>query len=206
MFDPVHNGHLRAALAARDQLALDEVRLMPCARPVHRGEAVATDADRLAMLELAVAGKESLQVDPRECRRDTPSWTVHSLETLKQENPEAILFLIMGTDTFGTLETWHRWPELFSLSHLVLVQRPGFAQAFSPALTRILDTCGVSKTEQLEKQASGLIFTGLDSATDLSSTEVRTALENAEHHAVSLQAMLPGAVLEYIQTRRLYLA
>ncbi len=75
-FDPVHIGHMRSAVEMAEQFALDELRLLPNARPPHRETPQVSAAQRLAMVERAVAGVERLTVDPRELQRDkrpTPS-------------------------------------------------------------------------------------------------------------------------------------
>ena len=72
-FDPVHIGHLRGALEVAEQFGLDELRLIPSARPPHRNTPQVSAADRLAMVEQAVAGLPPLTVDDRELKRDKPS-------------------------------------------------------------------------------------------------------------------------------------
>ena len=88
-FDPVHWGHLRVALDTANALCCPEVRLIPSKTPVHRKTPGASEADRLAMLRLAVAEDRSgtLAVDDRELRRGTPSYTVLTLQSLRAEFP-----------------------------------------------------------------------------------------------------------------------
>lgn len=45
-FDPVHIGHLRSALEVAEVLGLDELRLMPNARPPHRDTPQVSALDR----------------------------------------------------------------------------------------------------------------------------------------------------------------
>ncbi|MGH8483414.1 MAG: nicotinate-nicotinamide nucleotide adenylyltransferase, partial [Pseudomonas sp.] len=75
-FDPIHIGHLRSALEVAEGLALDELRLMPNARPPHRDTPQVSAQDRLEMVRCAVAGVPMLSVDARELARDTPSYTI----------------------------------------------------------------------------------------------------------------------------------
>jgi nicotinate-nucleotide adenylyltransferase len=75
-FDPVHIGHLRGALEVAEALALDELRLMPSARPPHRDTPQVSAQDRLAMVECAVAGCRRWWWTPASCsgtNRPTPS-------------------------------------------------------------------------------------------------------------------------------------
>src|SRR5690606_10326343 len=135
-FDPVHVGHLRIALAVGEELALDEVRLVPCARPAHKDRAQVSDIHRLAMLKLAVADVPALQVDERECQRPGISYLYDTLVSLHRECPDNRYYFILGSDAFNTLTSWYRWQELLDLCHWVLVARPGWQLAPDAALQK----------------------------------------------------------------------
>lgn len=101
-FDPVHYGHLRTALEVREAVGLDEIRFMPCRHPPHRSAPTATPAQRLKMLELALAGAEpGFRIDLREFHRDGPSYMVDTLASLRSEVGDTPLCLILGLDAFG---------------------------------------------------------------------------------------------------------
>lgn len=124
-FDPVHAGHLAVARAARDQLHA-AVRLVPAAVPPHRGPTAASAEDRLALLALAVEGEPGLGVDPRELRREGPSYTVDTLREVRADiGPQAPLAWLAGADAFRGLPGWHAWQSLFGLAHFVVAVRPG---------------------------------------------------------------------------------
>ena len=126
-FDPIHCGHLRAIVELRDALALDEVRVIPCARPAHRDAPAAPPAARVAMLRAALRAMHGCVVDERELARPGPSYTVDTLAELRDERPTAALCLLLGHDAFAGLAQWHRWRELFTLAHVVVARRPGAA-------------------------------------------------------------------------------
>lgn len=137
-FDPVHIGHLRGALEVAELLELDELRLTPSARPPHRDMPSVTAEDRLAMVQSAVAGVSPLTVDDRELKRDKPSYTLDTLESMRAElAPRDQLFLLLGWDAFCGLPTWHRWEELLEHCHIVVLQRPD-ADSESPDAMRNL--------------------------------------------------------------------
>ena len=124
-FDPVHNGHIAIARAARDALQA-EVRLMPANDPPHRKLPGADAAQRAEMLELAIAGEAGLTVDRRELQRQGRSYTIDTLREVRAElGPQAPLALLLGADSFLGLPTWREWTELFGLAHFVVAQRPG---------------------------------------------------------------------------------
>ena len=106
-FDPIHIGHLRGALEVAEQLQLDEVRLIPSARPPHREAPQVSAPDRLAMVALAVADSPLLQIDDRELRRDRPSYSIDTLESLRRELAvDDQVFLLLGWDAFCGLPSW----------------------------------------------------------------------------------------------------
>ncbi|MBS0439823.1 MAG: nicotinate-nucleotide adenylyltransferase [Proteobacteria bacterium] len=124
-FDPVHIGHLRVAMEASE--ALDApVRLMPAHVPPHRPAPVASAAQRVAMLRVALAGQDHLQLDTRELDRSEPSYTVDTLRQMRKEfGAEQSLILLLGADAFAGLPTWHEWRALFDLAHIAVMTRPG---------------------------------------------------------------------------------
>lgn len=123
-FDPVHNGHLAVACAARDHLGA-EVFLLPAGDPPHKTATHATAEMRAHLLELAIAGQPGLHLDRRELRRIGPSYTVETLRQLRAElGPQAPIAWLIGADSLRQLHTWHRWRELPTLAHLLVVPRP----------------------------------------------------------------------------------
>ncbi len=128
-FDPIHYGHLRLAAEVMKALGLPEVRMIPAGVPPHRAPPVASAADRMAMTELGCAEFPGLIADGREIARPGPSYTVVTLQSLHAEDPTLPLALIIGSDAFAGLAGWHKWEQLFTLAHLVVVQRPGEAAA-----------------------------------------------------------------------------
>ncbi|WP_449447694.1 nicotinate-nucleotide adenylyltransferase [Thermomonas brevis] len=124
-FDPVHNGHLAIARAARDALHA-EVALLPARDPPHKTITHADAEQRAQLLELAIEGEPGLHVDRRELHRAGPSYTCDTLAELRAElGAAAPLAWLIGADSLLQLHTWHRWRELFGLAHVVAVQRPG---------------------------------------------------------------------------------
>jgi len=122
-FDPVHNGHLAIARAARDALKAP-VAMMPAADPPHRPAPGASGVQRAEMLELAVRDEPGLWVDRRELRRHSPSYSVETLRELRAEwGLDAPIVLVLGADSFHSLPTWREWRTLFTLTHFVVAER-----------------------------------------------------------------------------------
>lgn len=123
-FDPIHFGHLRAALDVQEQLGLAHIRLIPSARPPHRDEPHASPQQRLMMLHLAMKNTDRFVVDDRELQRDGASYSVDTLLSLRQDFPDNPLYLLVGTDAFLGIQTWHQWQDLLELAHIVVMRRP----------------------------------------------------------------------------------
>ena len=125
-FDPVHNAHLIVAQLAREQLGLDRVLLTVAAGQPHKhGRHAAAPADRLHMMELAVAGLPGLVADGRELRRPSPSYTVDTLRELAAEHPDAELVLVLGSDVASRFEEWREPGSIRSLAKLAVYRRNG---------------------------------------------------------------------------------
>lgn len=200
MFDPVHFGHLRSAVEVREDLGLEQVRLVPCARPPHRPGALATAEQRRAMLELAIAGEPGLVVDDREMRRPTPSYTVDTLTSLRAELPDTPLCLIVGIDAFLGLPTWYRWRELFGLAHLIVLERPGREANMSAALRTELHMRLITEAADLHSALVGRVLMHRVTQLPISSTALRESLAKGR----SVRYLLPDVVYRYIQSHDLY--
>jgi nicotinate-nucleotide adenylyltransferase len=126
-FDPVHIGHLVAAVNARHALDLDRVILMVANVPWQKaGQRVLTSAeDRLALVAAAVGDVPGLEAGRLEIDRGGESYTAETLVELASLHPAAELFLIVGWDVAAELTTWDRWEDIQSLATLVVVNRPG---------------------------------------------------------------------------------
>ena len=110
-FNPPHLGHLAAARAAIAALDLDRLMLVPAAIPPHKElpEGTPPPADRLAMagkLADALLLPKVAEVDSLEMDRPGPSYTADTVELIHSREPEAQLWLLVGSDMFLTLHTW----------------------------------------------------------------------------------------------------
>ena len=129
-FDPVHVGHLVAAVNALHACALDRVLLVVANRPWQKQDREVTPADqRLALVEAAVAGTPGLEASSLEIDRGGDTYTADTLEALAAEDPGRELFLIVGADVAADLDSWRRVNVVRRLATLVVVSRPGAPDA-----------------------------------------------------------------------------
>jgi len=205
-FDPVHVGHIELARELVSTLALDGLRLVPAGRPPHRAAPVASAIDRLAMVELAVAGIPGLAADSREIDRAGPSYTVPTLESLRSEDPARPLALIVGADAFLGLPEWHRWRELFDLAHVIIVARPGvtFDVARAPDLVLEWERRHASGADALAATPAGSIVVQAVTPHDISGTAIRRELARGAAGLEAVRGLLPPPVLAYIERNQLY--
>jgi nicotinate-nucleotide adenylyltransferase len=128
-FDPIHIGHLVAAVNARHAASLDEVLMVVANEPWQKADREVTPARlRLALVEAAVAGVDGLVASDLEIRRGGVSYTADTLEALVEADPTADLFLVVGADVATGLASWSRVDVVAELATLVVVNRPGVAR------------------------------------------------------------------------------
>jgi nicotinate-nucleotide adenylyltransferase len=125
-FDPIHVGHLVAAVNARHAMRLDRVILVVANVPWQKEDRPVSPAeDRLAVVEAAVGDVPGLEASRMEIDRGGPSYTADTIEELAKTYPGSELFLIVGWDVAGELATWDRWETIQRLCTLIVVNRPG---------------------------------------------------------------------------------
>ena len=203
-FNPIHLAHLRVAEEVREVCALDRVMFLPAATPPHKSVAEATPfADRLAMVEAAIADHPDFFASDLEGRRRGKSFSVDTLEILHGERPGDALFFIIGMDSFRDLATWHDYRRLFSLANIVVAPRPGVADERPEELLPVAmrDQFCYDDQSKIWRHDSGtsLIFLA-ETYLDISSTRIRQLVAAGR----SIRYLVPPAVAEHIRRRGLY--
>jgi nicotinate-nucleotide adenylyltransferase len=201
-FDPVHEGHLAIARAARDALHC-KVRLMPAADPPHRGPPGADAQHRAAMLQLAIGSEPGLGVDLRELGREGPSYSVDTLRGLRAEYGEATpIGLLIGADSLLGLPTWREWRSLLDLAHFVVAERPGNLSGEIPAgaLADALAGRWTQAPDDLHMAPAGRIYRLRQPLHPGSASQVRRCIAAGE----PWEALVPAPVAGYIRRHGLY--
>jgi nicotinate-nucleotide adenylyltransferase len=205
-FDPIHNGHLRLAQEALEQCRLGAVRFIPSGTPPHRAVPLASAEHRLHMVQLAIHGQPGFAVDECEVHRTDKCYSVDTFSALRAElGAEQSLCLLLGSDAFLQLHTWHQWQQLFELTNIVVLQRPG--RPVGNAMTQANETLRqqyqtrlAPSPQLLHETAHGLIVVLDMLQLDISATDIRSRV--AQHK--NLRYLLPDAVVQYIQYNQLY--
>ena len=217
-FDPVHTGHLAVALAARDALGLDLVKLVPTRVPPHRSrQPYASIYHRFAMTALAALSAEGLEVSDLELDTPGPSFTSMLLDRLHGEGYDAsqIVFII-GADAFAEIATWHNYPAILNRCHFAVISRPGqLADELRARLPDLADRfvtitpsprAGSGATAPHDSSAVALashapaIFLIGAATPNVSSTEIR----ERRRAGLPIDGLVPDAVEQYIRRHALY--
>ncbi|QLG89501.1 nicotinate-nucleotide adenylyltransferase [Chitinibacter bivalviorum] len=178
-FDPIHYGHIELARCMRDQLQLDEVRLIPTGLPPHREMPPVSPQQRFDWVKAAIVGETGLMADDREVRRNGYCYTIDTLIELQQDTPDALLVWLIGADSWLNLNRWHRWRELLDMGHLLIAARPDYAfEGLSPDLSEeFARRCVIANTDTLSRGKISLLSSPL---MPVSSTLVREMLARGE--------------------------
>lgn len=202
-FDPIHHGHLRLAIELKERLGVSEVSLVPCHIPPHRGSTDASSAQRLALLQLAVADEPGLIVDDRELTRSGASYTADTLRQLREQLGEhEPLVMVVGTDAFAGFDRWREWERIPQLAHVVVVKRPGPALEPLGVPAKLLQERRVSSADQLHSAPGGYCLELDPPLLDISATGIRERILSGR----SPRYLLPDPVWQEIRRLGLYSA
>jgi nicotinate-nucleotide adenylyltransferase len=206
--DPIHCGHLAAAVAARDALDLTDVLVIPSRIPPHRpAQPIASAFHRFAMACLAVSNVPRLEASDDELRADGPSYTADTLERLAAPTPSrspilpSQIFFITGVDAFADIATWKRYPGVLDLANFVVVARPG--HALDAIRTKLPSLAARMRPASQAGAGEKTSIYLLQAATpDVSSTQVRERLRRGE----AITGLVPPLVEQHILKHGLYSA
>lgn len=197
-FDPIHRGHLSMAAAFADELGLDQVVFIPAGDPYHKKNAIRTKAqDRLNMVEAAIAMDERFAASDIDMVRQGQTYTVDTLQILRQYYPQDQLWWLMGMDSLLSMHTWHRFQDIFKLCNVAVAARND------------------EKIQQVAPQMQQLVVQGLTASRSASTGQLRllqwqpedissTQIRDAIGHHQAIDAWVTEPVRDYINTHGLY--
>lgn len=166
-FDPIHNGHIAIARAAKKQFGLDMVRIMPARIPPHKqGKGITEDVHRLMMIALGLPIGEGIELDLTEFEREGVSYTSDTLTLLHERHPDDELYYIIGEDSLDGFVTWHEPETIASLATILVAVRSNDGEHFKKLLA------------ERNRQFGG-VFRAMNVAFyDISSTEIRENIKS----------------------------
>ena len=186
--DPVHNGHIEVALAAKRLLKLDRVMLLPAGDPPHKAHPT-LKRDRLNMARIAAEGAEGLFVSDIEIAREGTTFTVDTLRELTQREPDTRWYYLIGADTLTVLDSWRHFEKVAGMCTFAVIGR-----ADEPA--------DMNRVHALEQQYGARFEVLPFNGPDISSTQIRQRVAAGE----DISDLVPPGVANYIRRNLLYLA
>jgi nicotinate-nucleotide adenylyltransferase len=192
-FDPFHAGHLALARAARDELGLERILVVPAAVPPHKlGQAISPAADRLAMVEAGIAGEPGLEVSRIELDRVGPSYTVDTVTELAAaeraagRDPE--IAVILSAESFAGFATWHEPERLLDLARIIVAPRADHPAPDHATIERLTN----GRADRVTVIDGPLV--------DVSASSIRRLAADGR----PLGDLVPAGVANYIEAHRLY--
>jgi nicotinate-nucleotide adenylyltransferase len=204
-FNPIHLGHLRAGIEIREAFCLDSLLFIPTSVPPHKKSAsLLPFAQRWKMVQSAIAGYPFFKASDVEKRRAGKSYSIRTLRFFKKKYGDRVeLYFIIGMDAFWEIDTWREFQALFSLSHFIVMDRPGYSrnrireflkQTITPDLTYY------PKENRFLHPGGCSIYLFPVPLMDLSSTRIRSLRQENR----SIRYLVPEKVEEYIIRKNLY--
>ncbi|MCK5770451.1 nicotinate (nicotinamide) nucleotide adenylyltransferase [Algiphilus sp.] len=186
-FAPVHNGHIRFAIEAREQLGLEAVHVLVAARPPHRDQPAIDGWRRHEWLRQAIGDEAGLVADDDELRHDGISYTADTLARARDRFPGHTCLWLVGADAFNKLHRWHQWQRIFEHAHVVVASRPGHPLSPAPEVRAYprVDADG------LRARAHGCWHALAIPELDIASTAIRMRIRAGR----SLRGVVPDSLL-----------
>ncbi len=204
-FDPVHEGHIGIADQVLARGIVDQILFVPALNPPHKNAARASFADRVAMLDMVLAGRDKMAVSTIEEMRSGPSYTLHTIKALQDQYPDARLVFLMGADSLLDFQKWYRFKEILNNADLLVLARPGIdEQSCAQAITELPGRyTRISNRDGLVvyggEQGNRLYFFTPEQTWPISSTDIREQLASG-----GVAKEIPPEVLAYIRNHHLY--
>lgn len=208
-FNPVHYGHLRAAEEARFKNKLDKVIFIPSGNPPLKSSELAEASIRYLMAKQAIASNPHFTISDIELRTSEKSYTVKTIQTLKEIYRGEDLFLILGIDAFLDMEAWMQPNKIIEIVDFIVVAREGYYFKNIIESPYVVNDASL-KTIDININYNDLINLKLISGRNLtftfitpigiSSTNIRKMIKNNE----SIKYLLPDDVETFIYEHALY--
>ncbi len=185
-FSPVHNAHLLIAESAREEYNLDRIIFITGGNPPHKENNV-SPAHRFNMTHIAIEDNDAFTDDDFEINRTEKSYTVHTLEYLKDKYPNDELFFIIGEDSLRDFPKWYKPNEILGMCDILV-----FARKSHETLFELIDTMNEKFGRKFYPVSAPVV--------EISSTDIRERLKNGR----TVKYMVPDGVINYIKENKLY--
>ena len=204
-FNPIHLGHLRAGIEIREAFSLDTLLFIPTAVPPHKQKVgLLPFAQRWKMVQLAISGYPFFKASDVEKKNSGKSYSIRTLRFFKKKYGDGVeLYFIIGMDAFWEINTWKEFQQLFSLSHFIVMDRPGYSRnRLKEFLKQTVssDIIYYPKEDRFLHPGGRSIYLFPVPLMDISSTRIRSLRQ--ENRAI--RYLVSEKVEEYILRKNLY--
>ncbi|MEW6162849.1 MAG: nicotinate-nucleotide adenylyltransferase [Nitrospirota bacterium] len=209
-FNPIHYGHLRAAEEVRERFDLTKIIFIPSKDPPLKKEELLYPEHRYKMAELAISGNRFFGISDIEYRRPGKSYSVHTVEELRNIYQDTNLYFILGIDAFLEIPNWWQPERLISLIDFVVISRPFFRfidLLLSPYIHAYADKRTLERLDKAEIESYAIKLRSSREITafriplvDISASEIRRLVREER----SIKYLLPESVESYIIANKLY--
>lgn len=187
-FDPVHKGHKKLALFVSEKLGLSKMLIIPAAMSPFKTNSGASEDDRLNMCRLAFS-EDIFEVSDMEMARGGKSYTVDTVEAVREMYPDEELYLLIGSDQLLSFDKWYRFSDIMKNVTLCAVSRESGKKreelsAFADENLRRYGECVILDFEPFE----------------VSSTQIRKLSASGEN----IEDLVDKEVFGYILSKGLY--
>lgn len=192
-FDPIHLGHTKVIKHFAEHIGADKTVFIPAKCSPHKSQLpLASDADRIKMISLAIEGENGFEVSDCELKGDLTGYTLDTVKYFRKfYGKHAQLYWPVGADAIKDLGKWHGIEELIDECELSVMYRAGFEK---PCFCKYKAVLG---PEQITKLRENVISTPL---INISSTQIRQNI----FRGFGVDDMVAPEVLDHIKRNHLY--
>ncbi len=179
-FNPIHIGHLIIANFILDESDLEKIWfVISPLNPFKTDNSLLEEHARLLLVRTAIENDERLVASDAEFKLSKPSFTIHTLNYLKENYPENKFSIIMGSDSFQNLHLWKHYESIISYYKILIYRRPGY---------------------EVENKINAEIEILNAPLLNISSTEIRKLIKQGK----SIRYFVPENVREEIERNQFY--
>jgi len=205
-FNPIHKGHVKAALEVQGKFLMDRILLIPSYIPPHKGAPdIAPPSHRLQMVELAVAPYPQIVPSSIEIDAKGKSYSILTLAKLKKRYPNSSMFFILGVDAFLEIDTWREYKKVLEQCHFIVISRPGYDLQDAKKVLggdyaeRVIQKFESIALEKVVLQSYKIFLLSIP-ALDIASKDIRRKVKMRE----SIADLVAEPVEKYISSNKLY--
>lgn len=186
-FNPIHVGHLIIANTMAHTTDLEQVWFVVSPQnPFKKTKSLLHEFDRLDMVERAIADNSRLKATDIEFSMPKPSYTIDTLDRLREKFSQHTFRLIMGEDNLDQFANWKAYERILDEFGLYVYPRP--------LHNGIVATASLFREHPNVRLVSAPLL-------DISATFIRDAVRANR----PIRYMVPDVVEEMISRKKFYL-